>query len=180
MRHTLRVSRSNRSPRQDPAEQTFECRHFGVCGGCSLLDQPVAWQLHDKVAACEALLAPFLNGDKVEFEHPQRPQRWFRSRLLYPVRQDRDRKPVLGIYEYRSHHVVQIEECQTQDRWLTALGAHVEGILRELGLEGYHPNRRRGVAKAFWARLASGSGEVLAGLVTRPGPFADGATFADS
>ncbi|MGC6487757.1 MAG: 23S rRNA (uracil(1939)-C(5))-methyltransferase RlmD [Planctomycetota bacterium] len=168
-----------RDRRPDPAEQTFDCRHFGVCGGCSLLDQPVAWQLHDKVAACEAMLAPFLHGLRIEHELPQRPQRWFRSRLLYPVRQDRERRPVLGIYEYRSHHVVPIEECQTQDRWLTELGRRVEGILRELRLEGFQPNRRRGVAKAFWARLASGTGEVLAGLVTRPGPFPDGPRFAE-
>ena len=160
-------------------EQTFECKHFGVCGGCSLLDQPVAWQLHDKVRTCEELLAPFLGGLRVEHELPQRPQRWFRSRLLYPVRQDRDRKPILGIYEYQSHHVVRIDECQTQDPWLTGLGRRVEGILRELRLEGFQPNRRRGVAKAFWARLASGTGEVLAGLVTRPGAFAEGKRFAE-
>jgi 23S rRNA (uracil1939-C5)-methyltransferase len=163
----------------DFGEQTFSCRHFGVCGGCSLLDQPVAWQLHDKVRECEEMLAPFLGDVRIEHELPQRPQRYFRSRLLYPVRQDRDRQPVLGIYEYRSHHVVRIDECQTQDLWLTELGKRVEGILRELRLEGFQPNRRRGIAKAFWARLASGSGEVLAGLVTRPGPFADGPRFAE-
>ena len=174
---TAYVPRRDRQP--NPSEQTFACRHFGVCGGCSLLDQPVAWQLHDKVAACEEMLAPYLGGVKVEHELPQRAQRWFRSRLLYPVRQDRDRKPILGIYEYRSHHVVRIEECQTQDLWLTELGKRVEDILRELRLEGFHPGRRRGVAKAFWARLASGTGEVLAGLVTRPGPFAEGARFAE-
>jgi 23S rRNA (uracil1939-C5)-methyltransferase len=174
---TPRVQRRRRQP--DPAEQTFDCQHFGVCGGCSLLDQPVAWQLHDKVAQCEALLAPFLGGLRVEHERPSRPQRWFRSRLLYPVRQDRERQPILGIYEYRSHHVVRIEECLTQDLWLTELGKRVEGILRELRLEGFQPNRRRGVAKAFWARLASGTGEVLAGLVTRPGPFPDGPRFAE-
>lgn len=177
MRQTPVVRRRDRQP--DPAEQTFDCRHFGVCGGCSLLDQPVAWQLHDKIASCEALLAPFLGELRVAYDLPQRPQRWFRSRVLYPVRQDRDRQPILGIYEYRSHHVVEIEECLTQDVWLTELGKRVQGILRELRLEGFHANRRRGVAKAFWARLASGSGEVLAGLVTRPGPFADGPRFAE-
>lgn len=178
MRHTRGVSRRPRRP-QNPAELTFDCQHFGVCGGCSLLDQPIAWQLHDKVAACEEMLAPFLGDVRIEHELPQRAQRYFRSRLLYPVRQDRDRQPVLGIYEYRSHHVVRIDECQTQDLWLTELGKRVEGILRELKLEGFQPNRRRGIAKAFWARLASGSGEVLAGLVTRPGPFADGPRFAE-
>jgi len=125
------------------------------------------------------MLAPYLGDLQIDFELPRRAQRHFRSRLLYPIRQDRDRKPILGIYEYRTHHVVSIEECQTQDLWLTALGRRVGDILRELKLEGFQPNRRRGVSKAFWARLASGSGEVLAGLVTRPGPFADGPRFAE-
>lgn len=167
-----------RPPQQDPAEQTFSCKHFGVCGGCSLLDQPIAWQLHDKVAAVERLLAPWLGDVRVAFELPNRPQQHFRTRLLYPVKSDRERQPVLGIYEYHSHHVVPIDECQTQDAWLTALGREVAPILRELRLEAFQPNRRRGVAKAFQARLASGTGEVLAGLVTRPGTFEQGAAFA--
>ena len=152
--------------------------HFGTCGGCSLLEQPVGWQLHDKVQRCEELLAPILNGLRIDYEMPERPQRYFRSRLLYPVKQDTDRQAILGIYEFRSHHVVEIEECQTQDLWLTELGRTVQGILREMRIEGFHPNRRRGIAKAFWARLASGTGEVLAGLVTRPGEWAEGQEFA--
>lgn len=179
-RRTDRRDRRAPSAPTSPADQTFACKHFGVCGGCSLLDQPVAWQLHDKVAQVEAALAPLLDGVAVEHELPQRPQRHFRTRLLYPVRQDRDRQPILGIYEFHSQHVVRIEECQTQDAWLTALGARVEGILKDLRIEGYHPKRRRGIARAFWARLASGTGEVLAGLVTRPGVFEQGKAFAEA
>ncbi len=143
-----------------------------------MLEQPIAWQLHDKVSRTEALMAPVLNGVRIAYELPQRPQQYFRSRLLYPVKQSADRKAVLGIFEYRSHHVVEIEECQTQDRWLTNLGNEVQDILRGLRIEGFHMHRRRGIAKAFWARLASGTGEVLAGLVTRPGEFPEGQEFA--
>ncbi|MFK7738774.1 MAG: class I SAM-dependent RNA methyltransferase [Planctomycetota bacterium] len=177
-----RRPRSDRSSRarsaEPPSEQTFTCRHFGVCGGCALLDQPIAWQLHDKTERCKELLGEFLGGVELQYELPQRPQRHYRTRLLYPVRRDRDREPILGIFEFQSQHVVQIEECQTQDAWLTALGTRVQGILRDLRIEAFHPNRRRGIAKAFWARLASGTGEVLAGLVTGPGVFEDGPAFA--
>ena len=145
-----------------------------------MLDQPIAWQLHDKIAACERLLAPFLGQVRIEHELPRRPQQHFRTRLLYPVKANRDRKPVLGIFEYQSHHVVPIDECRTQDVWLTALGREVAGLLEQLKLEAFHPHRRRGIAKAFWARLASGTGEVLAGLVTRPGTFEQGPAFAQA
>lgn len=165
--------------RSPPApDATPRCKHFGTCGGCSLLDQPIAWQLRDKVRACEELLAPWLGDVRIAFDEPPRPPRHFRTRLLYPVRADRGGLPIVGIYEFRSHHVVRIEECQTQDVWLTELGRAMEAILGELRLEPFVPERNRGAVKGVWARLASGSGEVCAGIITRPGAFPQGAAFA--
>jgi 23S rRNA (uracil1939-C5)-methyltransferase len=166
-----------RPHRPDP-DATPRCKHFGTCGGCSLLDQPIAWQLRDKVEAVEALLAPYLAGQRVACAVPARAPRHFRTRLLYPVRADRGGLPIVGIYEFRSHHVVRIEECQTQDPWLTALGSTMETILRELRIQPFVPARGNGYAKGIHARLAAGSGEVCAGIVTRPGAFPQGAEFA--
>ncbi len=167
-------------PRRAPprADATLHCPHFGTCGGCSLLDQPIGWQLHDKLEACERLLAPFLGDVRIGVTVPDRTPRHFRTRLLYPVRADRGGLPIVGIYEFQSHHVVRIEQCQTQDPWLTELGRAMERIVRELRLEPYVPSRRRGNVKAVWARLAAGTGEVVAGIVTRPGAFPQGQAFA--
>jgi 23S rRNA (uracil1939-C5)-methyltransferase len=172
------LSRPPRPRRAPPPDATLHCPHFGTCGGCSLLDQPIAWQLHDKVAACERLLAPFLGDVRIGVTVPDRAPRHFRTRLLYPVRADRGGLPVVGIYEFRSHHVVRIEQCQTQEPWLTALGRAMEDILRELRLEPYDAARGRGTVKAVWARLGAGTGEVVAGIVTRPGAFPEGQAFA--
>lgn len=165
-------------PSPDRRDDTPRCRHFGICGGCSLLDQPISWQLHDKVAACERLLGPSLGGVRIAFTTPDRSPRHFRTRLLYPVRADRSGLPVVGIYEWKSHHVVRIEECQTQDVWLTDFGRALEDVLRKLRLEPFVPARNHGMVKAIWARLASGTGEVCAGIVTRPGAFPQGPEFA--
>ncbi|HEX5054355.1 MAG TPA: 23S rRNA (uracil(1939)-C(5))-methyltransferase RlmD [Planctomycetota bacterium] len=167
-----------RPPPKPRTDETLHCRHFGTCGGCSLLDQPIQWQLHDKVAASEELLAPFLDGQHIACAESTWTPRHFRTRLLYPVRGDRDGLPTLGIYAFRSHELVRIEECRTQDAWLTAFGRAAEGVLRRLKVQPFHPESGRGVVKALWARLASGTGQVLAGIVTRPGVFPDGAAIA--
>lgn len=168
-------------PQRRPAGDSVpHCRHFGTCGGCSLLDQPIAWQLRDKVAACERLLAPFLGDVRIACDEPERPPVHHRTRLLYPVRVGKDKLPIVGIYEFRSHHVVRIDECKTQDRWLTHLGRAMEDVLREQRLQPYVPARGHGSVKAIWARLAAGSGEVCAGIVTRPGAFAEGPAFAEA
>ncbi|HEX6813418.1 MAG TPA: 23S rRNA (uracil(1939)-C(5))-methyltransferase RlmD [Planctomycetota bacterium] len=165
------------APERRP-DETLHCRHFGTCGGCSLLDQPIQWQLHDKIEAGEQLLAPYLDGKRIECAEPTWTPRHFRTRLLYPVRGDRDGLCILGMYEFRSHELVRIEECRTQDTWLTAFGRAAERVLRELRLQPFHPDSGRGVVKALWARLASGTGQVLAGVVTKPGAFAQGQALA--
>jgi 23S rRNA (uracil1939-C5)-methyltransferase len=163
---------------RDRSNETPNCRHFGTCGGCSLLDQPIAWQLQDKIAAAERLLAPHLGGKRIAFETPEHAPRHFRTRLLYPVRAERDGMPIVGIYEFRSHHVVKIDECRTQDVWLTELGKAMGAVLRKLRLDPYVPGRKTGYVKGIQARLAGGSGEVVAGIITRPGTFPQAQEFA--
>lgn len=170
--------RSTPPPPPPDLDQTLHCRHFGTCGGCSLLDQPIRWQLHDKKAACEKVLAPFLRDIAIECPTPVWNPRHFRTRLLYPVRGDRSGLPIVGLYGFRSHDLVQIDECRTQDTWLTAFGRAAEQVLRDLRLRPFHADSGRGFVKAIWARLASGSGQVLAGIVTRPGAFAEGPALA--
>jgi 23S rRNA (uracil1939-C5)-methyltransferase len=143
-----------------------------------LLDQPIQWQLHDKLEAAEHLLAAHRNGMRIEHAETTWTPRHFRTRLLYPVRGDRDGLCVLGIYAFRSHEIVRIEECRTQDTWLTAFGRAAERVLRDLRLQPFHPDSGRGVVKALWARLASGTGQVLAGVVTKPGVFPQGPALA--
>lgn len=167
-------------PRSNPsADRPPECRHFGECGGCSLLDQPIGWQLHDKVARCEQLLAPYLAGVRIATTVPERTPLHFRTRLLYPVRANAKGHATVGIFAFHSHDLVRIEECKTQDRWLTAFGLLAERALRDLRIVPYDPARREGFVKALWARLAGGTGEVVVGVVTRPGEFAAGRQLAE-
>jgi 23S rRNA (uracil1939-C5)-methyltransferase len=169
--------------RQPPARRddaVLHCPHFGRCGGCSLLDQPIAWQIHDKLQALEQRLAPFLGGLRVQSEVPERPPRHVRTRLLYPVRPNEKGKPTVGLYAFRSHDLVRIESCETQDAWLTAFGLAAERALRDLGLEPFDPATGAGEVRALWGRIAAGSGEVLVGVVTGPGPFEQGPALANA
>ncbi len=171
----------SRQPQPQPgAETALACRHFGACGGCSVLDQPIAWQLHDKVAACERGLAPFLGPVRIDCATPAHPPRNFRTRLLFPVQGDPEGVPSVGLYAARSHELVRIEQCRTLDGWLLDLAHAGERVLRQLRLQAFDLRRRRGQVKAIWARLASGTGQVLAGIVTRPGVFPAGAAFAEA
>jgi len=155
------------------------CRHFGICGGCTHLDVPIDEQVRDKVRDIEALLRPFLGGQRVQCATPVATPLHFRTKLLYPVRPDRDGRPILGIYEPQSHDLVRVRECRTQDEGLTALGIAAERAIRDLGLVPWNETTEQGFVRAFHARLCAGTGELMLGIVTRPGLFAQGRELAD-
>jgi 23S rRNA (uracil1939-C5)-methyltransferase len=140
---------------------------------------PIGEQVHDKVRDVEALLRPFLGGQRVQSALPVATPLHFRTKLLYPVRPDRDGRPILGIYEPQSHDLVRVRECRTQDEGLTALGIAAERAIRDLGLVPWDETREQGFVRAFHARLCEGTGELLMGIVTRPGLFAQGRELAD-
>lgn len=153
------------------------CRHFGVCGGCSSLDLPIADQLQIKQDSIGQLLAPWLGNVRVECAVPPRTPVHFRTKLLYPVRPDSKGHAILGIYQQKSHELVRIRECQTQDEGLTVLGQRAEDVIRALRLVPWDETTGTGFVRAFHARIAAGTGELLMGIVTRPGLFEQGAEF---
>ena len=61
------------------------CSHFGLCGGCSLLDQPIGTQIAGKLARARELLSSHLNGIEPEMMLPPRTPRHDRTSILYPI-----------------------------------------------------------------------------------------------
>lgn len=174
-----RAGRATSAPRKPKANPPPWCPHFGVCGGCSLLDQPIGQQLQAKLIDVETKIGGFLTDSTVAWDPPERTPLHFRTRLLYPVRKDEHGQPTVGIFARRSHEIVSIRECRTQDPGLTEFGRRAEAALRELGLQPFDEQDGSGQIRAIWARLAAGTGELLIGFVTTPGLFPAGDELAE-
>src|SRR5262245_46691728 len=91
------------------------CRHFGVCGGCSLQHLSYSEQLASKEAALRKRLPKAVRG---AFASPlfvpidnQTP--WhFRHKVSFVLGPGpRGRGIVMGHYERASHRIVPVEEC---------------------------------------------------------------------
>jgi 23S rRNA (uracil1939-C5)-methyltransferase len=150
----------------------LHCPHFGRCGGCSLLDVPIATQLAQKQARARELLAPFLDGIDVDIAPGPRTPRHDRTSILYPV-QLHDRQATLGIYRTGSHTIEPIRDCRIQHKALTLLGIRAGEVLRKLNLPVYNETTHKGFVRAFKARVMPGSNELLAGLVTTRRDFSE-------
>tara|TARA_R110002096_G_scaffold161862_9_gene328667 strand:+ start:720 stop:1904 length:1185 start_codon:yes stop_codon:yes gene_type:complete len=146
------------------------CTHFGLCGGCSLLDQPIADQIHGKVARARELLAPYLGEVQPEFTLPPRTPRHDRTSILYPI-QPKGRSVTLGIYQRGTHVVEEITDCRIQHKALTEFGVRATKIIIQCKIAAYDEETGEGVLRAIRARIMPGTNELLVGLVATTSRF---------
>ena len=154
------------------ADLALHCPHFGRCGGCSLLDQPIAAQLADKQARVRALLAPFLGDVAPEIELPPRTPRHDRTAILYPA-QLRDGRLELGIYRTGTHVIEPIHDCRVQHKALTRVALAIGDALRAERLPVWNEQTGRGLVRGVRARVMPGSGELLVGVIVTRADFSE-------
>ena len=164
-----------RKPRARPlpharpdSRDRVECPHFGVCGGCQLLDVPYAEEITRKGAMLRDLAAqsPALAGAELLPMLAARQPLFWRTSLKVPFGRSRGRS-VAGFFRRGSHHIVDLHTCFVQDRRLVDLLLATRAWVDELGVPVYDEVAHRGVLRHLVARVASGSDEWLAGLVVR-------------
>lgn len=153
-----------------------QCSHFGLCGGCSLLDQPISDQLEAKVQRARELLEPWLNGPgsqgiEPEFSLPPRTPRHDRTSILYPI-QPNGKSLTLGIYRRGTHEVEEIDDCRIQHKALTEFGRRAGDLLRDARIAAYDEETGEGYVRAIRARVMPGTNELIVGLIATNSRFA--------
>lgn len=144
------------------------CPHFGPCGGCSFLEEPYAEEAAAKEAAfLRAARARLeLDGVTVAPVCAAAEPLFYRTSLKVPFGLKRA-KTVLGFYRPGSHDIVDVHTCAIQHPTLTRLLVLARECASELKTPVYDEHSHKGLLRHFVARLAPGTGEVLAGFVVR-------------
>ncbi len=150
----------------------LHCPHFGPCGGCTLLDQPIAAQLAQKKQRARELLQPFLDGIEPETSLPPRTPRHDRTAILYPA-QLYAHELQLGIYRRGTHEIEPVRDCRIQHKALTQLGVRAGEVLRSLRVPVYNETTHRGFVRALRARVMPGTNELLVGVITTRAEFSE-------
>lgn len=156
------------------------CRHFGPCGGCTLLDLPYAEELVLKQEALARLaaLSPGLAAAELRPVRAAREPLFYRTALKVPFGRG-PRGPVAGFFRRRSHHIVDLEECAIQQPRLTELLRETRSLAARRGIAIYDEARHEGVLRHLVARVGAGTGQMLAGLVVREGARPEVKELAD-
>ena len=110
------------------------CRHFGVCGGCTLQDMPSAAYRRHKQALVEKALAR-AGLDQVRVSEPTVSPEKSRRRAVFKVGKEKG-QVMVGFHAARSHVIVDMQECLVLTKVLRDFTAMLRQGLAPILAEG--------------------------------------------
>jgi 23S rRNA (uracil1939-C5)-methyltransferase len=161
-----------------PARSDPPCSVYEPCGACQLQGLRYEAQLEWKQAAVRDALRRIGRLGEVQV-HPTwpAPQPWeYRNKAGFPVGRQRGRL-VAGCYAAGTHHIVDTQSCLIQHPVNNAILARSREVIAELGLSIYDPGSDRGFVRYIMGRVAPGTGEAMAIIVTRTRRFPQGRRY---
>ncbi len=164
----------------EPSAQRVEatCHLSGDCGGCQLQELSYSSQLQwkrewvvealNRIGGLSAHVLPTLPAPII----------WnYRNKAAFPVGYDRGRL-VAGCYMPGTHRIVDSEACSIQHEKSNCILRETKNLLRELKVPVYDERSHRGLIRHLVARVAVGTGENMAVLVTKNKRFPQGTKLA--
>jgi 23S rRNA (uracil1939-C5)-methyltransferase len=154
-----------------PGRVEPRCAHFGVCGGCAWQDLDYAEQVRAKHAQVVDALRRLGGLDEIEPE-PMLPAEGlygYRNKVEYSWSQGAE-GPALGYHRLgRWDRLIAVDHCHIVSDAGNDVRRAFERWARECGLAAYDQRGGEGYLRHLVVREGSGTGELLAVLVTAPG-----------
>ena len=158
-----------------PGRQIPPCAVFGRCGGCQwqalAYEDQVAWKTKIVAEALQRLGG--IDPDGILAPCLASPSPWaYRNKVHWAVAREKGAWKV-GLYEPRSHVVVDAESCGIQDDVNNRVLAALRELLARFAFQPYDEARQAGWLRSAFAKRGHRSGELMLGLVTRTADFPD-------
>ncbi len=151
---------SNRDKR--PKKKPSRCPYEKKCGGCQYIGLSYEEQLGRKQKEVKKLLAPFGKTEKITgMEEPD----YYRNKVHAAFDRDRQGRILAGVYQEKSHRVVDVESCFLDDRKADAIIRTIKGLLKSFKIKTYDEDTGYGLLRHVLVRIGKNSGEIMVVLV---------------
>lgn len=154
---------SRQDPERKAAGRKSACPYSKKCGGCSMIDLPMAEQLQRKLSWVQECIGSYGPVEPViRMKNPYR----YRNKVTSIFGLDRKGHPVCGVYRARSREIIPVKDCLIENRRADAIVQTVYQLLPSFRLKVYDPDTGYGILRAVQVRTAHATGEILVTLVT--------------
>ncbi len=146
---------------------TPPCSVFGKCGGCQVMHMEYAQQLDMKRQIVQDCISR-IGKLNCHVEEPIAAQQLYhyRNKIQIPVGQEKNGELVTGFYRSGSHDIVPNERCLIEPIEVETVKNTVLAWMRLCHIAPYDEQKKCGIMRHIYIRIAEGTGELMLVLVT--------------
>ena len=138
------------------------CPYSKKCGGCQFVDVPYDRQLKKKQQNLQELLGEFGKIEPmVGMENPDH----YRNKVHAVFGLDQKHRPIAGVYEEKTHRVVDVESCFLENQKSTAIIRTIKNLLRSFKIKTYDEDTGYGLLRHVLIRTGYRTGQIMVVLV---------------
>lgn len=152
----------NPKKKEEKQKKSSRCPYNRKCGGCQLIDVPYEKQLKEKEKTLKKLLGEFGKIEPIMgMENPDH----YRNKVHAVFGIDGRKRPVAGVYEAKSHRVVDVEHCFLENEKATEIIRTIKSLLRSFKIKTYDEDSGYGLLRHVLIRTAKETGQIMVVLV---------------
>ncbi len=138
------------------------CPYSKKCGGCQFVDVPYDKQLKKKQQILQELLGEFRKPEPIiGMENPNH----YRNKVHAVFGLDQKNRPIAGVYEEKTHKVVDVESCFLENQKSTAIIRTIKNLLRSFKIKTYDEDTGYGLLRHVLIRTGFQTGQIMVILV---------------
>lgn len=138
------------------------CPYYKKCGGCRYQGVPYKEQLRKKEHHVYKLFEDYCKVYPIKgMEDPYH----YRNKVHAVYSRKRDGAVISGIYEERSHNIVNVDECQIENKKADAIMYDIRGLIKSFKIKTYNEDSGYGLFRHVLIRIGHVSGEIMVVLV---------------
>ncbi len=144
-----------------------DCSTYKRCGGCDLRHINYKYTLQMKNNMVENLVNKGLKN-KIEIcpiigmANPYH----YRNKLQYPLGQNENGEPVIGVFAKRTHKIIPVESCLIQNREAEKVVNYIFELIKCHNIPIYNAEMRKGQLRHIVIKIGIKTNEIMCILVT--------------
>ena len=143
-----------------------DCDTYNRCGGCCLRHIDYEYTLKIKKNIVENVLRKQgLDYIKVNDALGMKKPYYYRNKLQYPLGLDKANNKVMGVFEERSHNVINTEKCMIQNKLIQSIANDIFTFIKSNNISVYNEKSLKGIVRHIIIRVGIKTNEVMCTLV---------------
>lgn len=145
-----------------PFRITPLCKCATSCGGCSFqnLDYLKECEYKKELAISTLKKIGKIDASKANYIKADNPY-YYRNKIQVPFGYDKQKRLVYGMYRFKSHDIVPLEECVIEDKIHVKILKAIKELMLSMKIEAYNEDTLKGIIRHVLIRVGKVTKEVM-------------------